>query len=191
MSVLDNPRLYNAVQLLGGWKLVTARRLRSALAGASGQVLDIGAGTGNVADLLPPGTTYVAVDNDPVRVRYLEHKLPTARCLLRSALDTGLEDDAVDWTVCVGLAHHLEDEDLPRLIREMARVTRKRLVFVDPLWPGKPVIDDILWRVDRGCHPRPETTLLAALRSHFIVDRVERLRPLHESLLCLARPSPG
>ncbi len=123
MSVLDDPRLYNAVQIIGGWKFVTARRLRSVLAGASGQVLDVGAGTGNVAALLPPDTTYVAVDNDPVRVR--------------------------------------------------------------------PVIDDILWRVDRGCHPRPETTLLAALRTHFIVDRVERLRPLHESLLCLARPAPG
>jgi SAM-dependent methyltransferase len=192
MGVLDDPRVFNLVQTLGGWRLVTARRLRSVLAEASGQeVLDVGAGTGNLAALLPSDATYVAVDSDPARVRYLERKVPTAQCLLRSATDTGLDDDAVGWTVCVGLAHHLKDEDLPRLIDEMARVTRERLVFVDPLWPGRPLIGDILWRCDRGSHPRPERTLLSALSVRFVLERVERVRPLQELLLCLARPSAG
>jgi SAM-dependent methyltransferase len=191
MSVLDHPRVYDTVQRLGRWHL-TARRLKSVLVEASGQlVLDVGAGTGNLAPLLPPDAEYIAIDNDPARIRSLERKNPEARCMVRSALDTGLEDGAVDWSVCNGLAHHLEDEDVPRLIEELARVTRKRLVFVEPLWPGGRLINAILWRYDRGSHPRPESTLLAALRAHFVLDQIEHLRPSQELILCIGHPAHG
>jgi SAM-dependent methyltransferase len=190
MSLLDDPRVFNLVQMLGGWSLTVAPKLRGALVEALGQeVLDIGAGTGNLASLLPPNTSYVAIDNDPVRVRYLERRIPTASCRLGSATDTGLEDGAVGWTVCVGLAHHLADEDLPRLIAEMARVTRERLVFCDPLWPGRPLLGGVLWRYDRGSHPRTEETLLTALRRHFVIDRVDHIQSLQKFLLCVAHPA--
>jgi SAM-dependent methyltransferase len=189
MSLLDAPRVYNLVQTLGGWSFTIAPKLQSALADASGEeVLDLGAGTGNLASLLPPNASYVAIDNDPARVRYLERRIPGATCRLGSALETGLEDGAVDWTVCMGLAHHLGDEELPRLIAEMARVTRKRLVFCDPLWPGRPLLGSVLWRCDRGSHPRTENMLLAALRRHFVLDRVDHVPALQKLLLCVARP---
>lgn len=188
MNVLEHPRIYDAIQTLGRYH-ITARRLQSLLADASNQlVLDMGAGTGNLARLLPPDAEYLAIDNDPARIRSLEQKVPGARCMVRSALETGLEDDAVDWSVCNGLAHHLEDEDVPRLIAELARVTRERLIFVEPLWPGGRLINAILWRYDRGSHPRPESTLLTALRAHFVLDQVEHLRPSQEVLICVGRP---
>ena len=185
MSVLEHPRVYDLIQRLGRWH-VTARRLRDVLADASGKlVLDVGAGTGNLVPLLPPDAEYLAIDNDPARIRSLERKVPGARCMVRSALDTGLEDGEADWSVCNGLGHHLEDEDLPRLITELARVTRECLVFVEPLWPGKHMINGMLWRYDRGSHPRPESTLLLALRVHFVLDRVERFWPSQELMLCV------
>jgi SAM-dependent methyltransferase len=189
-SLLDHPRVYDLVQTFGRWHL-TAGRLRSLLADAAGQtVLDMGAGTGNLAPLLPPDADYVAIDNDPARIRSLERKVPGARCIVGSALDTGLEDDAVDWSVCNGLAHHLEDLDVPRLMAELARVTRERLVFVEPLWPGGRLLNAFLWRYDRGSHPRPESTVLAALEAHFVLDHVEHIRPSQELLICVGRPAP-
>jgi SAM-dependent methyltransferase len=189
MSVLEHPRVYDLIQMLGRWH-VTAERLRSVLEQASGKlVFDVAAGTGNLVPLLPPDAEYLAIDIDAARIRSLEQKYPGARCIVGSALETGLDDEAVDWSVCNGLAHHLEDDDVPRLIAELARVTREHLVFVEPLWPGKHLINGLLWRYDRGSHPRPETTLLAALRTHFVLDRVERFWPSQELLLCVAHPA--
>ncbi len=124
MGVADDPRVYDLIQLLAGGPVMDAR-LRRALAGASGAlVLDVGAGTGNLARLLPAETTYWALDEDPAKLRRLEAKVPRARRLLRSALETGLGDASVDWSVCVDVAHHLDDAELPRLVAELARITR-------------------------------------------------------------------
>jgi SAM-dependent methyltransferase len=188
MGVADDPRVYDLIQLLAG-RYVIDVRLRRILAGASGSiVLDVGAGTGSLARLLPPGTTYWALDNDPAKLRRLEAKVPGARGLLRSALDTGLDDAAVDWAVCVDVAHHLEDRELPGFVAELARLTRGRLVFVDPLWSKRPSLGRILWRYDRGAHPRTPEALLQALQERFEVESVERFRAIHRYILCICRP---
>lgn len=188
MSLIEDPRLYDVVQRLAGPQ-VTARKLRVILAGAGGRrVLDVGAGTGSLARVLPPGVEYWALDSDPLKLRRLAHKVPGARRLLRSALDTGLEDGAADWTVCVAVAHHLDDAQLPQLIAELARVTGGRLVFVDPLWTGRLGPGRLLWGIDRGSYPRREATLVAALRERFELERFDRYRTLHEYLLCVGRP---
>jgi SAM-dependent methyltransferase len=188
MSLADDPRVYDLIQLLAG-RHVIDMRLRRVLAGASGAVvLDVGAGTGSVARLLPPGTSYWALDNDPAKLQRLESKVPGARRLLRSALDTGLDDEAVDWSVCVDVAHHLDDEQLPHLVTELARLTRGRLVFVDPLWSQRPSLGRVLWRYDRGAHPRTADRLLQALQARFEIESVERFRAIHRYIMCVCRP---
>jgi SAM-dependent methyltransferase len=186
--LLDSPRVYDLIQMVVGGQ-ATARRLRGVLAPTAGrEVLDVGAGTGSLAALLPPGAHYTALDSDPGKLRRLEAKLPGTRCLLRSGLETGLEDRAVDWTVCVAVTHHLDDEQLPRLVAELARITRERLVFLDALWTGRWDAGRLLWRYDRGSHPRPADALLSALHEHFALERIERYRTLHEYVLCVGRP---
>jgi ubiquinone/menaquinone biosynthesis C-methylase UbiE len=188
MNLLDYPRVYDALQPLAG-QYVVNRRLRPAVASARGQtVLDIGAGTGNLAHLLPHGAVYWALDNDPAKLRRLAAKIPTARCIEGSALNIDLPEEAVDWTVCVAVAHHVDDEDLPQLFAELARVTRRRLVFLDSLFTSRRGIAKLLWRYDRGSYPRSAETLLSALGSHFDVERVERFRVLHEYVLCSGPP---
>jgi SAM-dependent methyltransferase len=188
MSVLDNPYLYDALQAMAAYHL-TARRLEGALSAAAGQkVLDIGAGTGNLARVLPPDATYLALDNDPAKLKRLQEKFPDAQCLLRSALDTGLEDAGVDWTVCAAVSHHLDDAQLAQVIAEMARVTARKLVFLDALWTGKRGLQRVMWRYDRGFHPRRKAVLLDALREHFDVERVEHYKVLHDFLICVCHP---
>lgn len=187
----DDPRVYDAIQFLAG-RHVIDRRVRRILAHAAGAtVLDVGAGTGTIAGLLPAGAEYWALDNDPAKLERLARKVPDARRLLRSAVDTGLEDAAADWTVCIDVAHHLDDEQLPRFVDELARVTRGRLVFVDPLWSQRPSLGRVLWRYDRGAHPRTRERLLSALQARFDVESVERFRAIHRYVLCVCRPRPA
>ncbi len=191
MGVADDPRVYDLIQLLAGRHVIDVR-IRRILAGASrAVVLDVGAGTGSLARLLPPGATYWALDNDPAKLRRLEAKVPTARRLLRSALDTGLDDASVDWAVCIDVAHHLDDEQLPRFVAELARITRGRIAFVDPLWTARPSLGRVLWRYDRGAHPRTAERLLEALEAGFEIESTERFRFVHRYLLCVGRPRAG
>ena len=188
MGVADDPRVYDLIQLAAG-RHVIDKRLRRLLAGADDAVvLDVGAGTGSLARLLPAQTTYWALDNDPAKLGRLEAKVPRARRLQRSALDTGLDDASVDWAVCVDVAHHLGDDELPRFVDELARITRGRLAFVDPLWSRRPSLGRVLWRYDRGAHPRTAERLLAALDVRFEVESVERFRAIHRYVLCVGRP---
>jgi SAM-dependent methyltransferase len=189
MSLLENPRIYDALQVLSGRDIVH-RRLRRALLPARGQtVLDVGAGTGNLARVLPSDTTYWALDNDPLKLERLSAKVPHALCLQGSALAIDLEDRAADWTVCVAVSHHLDDGELPRLFAELARVTGERLVFLDAVARAGRGVSNLLWRYDRGSHPRSREALLAEMGRHFEVERAERVRVLHEYLLCTCRPT--
>jgi SAM-dependent methyltransferase len=189
MGLPDNPLVYDLIQVFAG-RHVSDRRLRRAIASAGDQtVLDIGAGTGSLAGLLPAGAIYWALDNDPAKLSRLSSKVPDAHCLLRSALDTGLSDRAVEWTVCAAVAHHLDDDELPRLFSELARVTRYRLVFLDALSTSKHNVARLLWRYDRGSHPRSAEALLSALGRYFEVERVEYFRVFHRYLLCSCRPT--
>jgi SAM-dependent methyltransferase len=191
MGLADNPRAYDVIQVLAGQHL-SYRRLRQALAPARDQkVLDVGAGTGNLARLMPTGAIYWALDNDPAKLRRLSAKVPRAHRLEGSALDIALPDRAMDWTVCVAVAHHLDDEELPRLFAELARVTRHRLIFLDPLSTSRRSIAKLLWRYDRGSHPRSADTLLSALGRHFDIEQVDCFRVLHEYVLCSGRPVRG
>jgi SAM-dependent methyltransferase len=188
MGLSDNPRVYDAIQVLAG-RHIGQRRLRRAIAAAGDQkVLDVGAGTGSLASLLPPGAVYWALDNDPAKLRRLSIKVPHAHCVHGSALDIQLPDGSVDWTVCSAVAHHMDDEELPQLFAELARVTRHRLVFLDPLWTSRRGVARLLWRYDRGSHPRSPEALLSALDRHFDIEHVERFRVLHDYVLCSARP---
>lgn len=188
IGLTDNPFVYDVVQVLAGRHIVD-RHLSRAMADAGNEaVLDVGAGTGSLARLRPADAVYWALDNDPAKLRRLSVKVPYAHCLEGSALDIGLPDRAVDWTVCVAVTHHLNDEELPRLFAELARVTRRQLVFLDALWTATRGISRLLWRYDRGSYPRSADTLLSAMSTHLDVERVERFSVFHEYVLCSARP---
>ena len=187
--VASHPAVYDAIQRTVGTPR-TRELLREHLAGAAGKtVLDVGAGTGRLRDTLPDGAKYVWLDNDPQKLSGFKAKRPEDETILADATQIPLGDKSVDYAVCVAVAHHLPEDAFPRLVTELARVVRERLLFVDAL-REQAAIGRLLWGFDRGTHPRSADELLSTLQGAFELDDVERYSKLHRYVFCVARPKP-
>ena len=188
--VVAVPRVYDWVQRVVGTP-ETAQRLRRHLADTAGKtVLDVGAGTGKARAFVPEDARYVWLDPDPQKLRGFRSKWPGDPALLADATAIPLADKSIDTGISVAMAHHLPDDALARFLGELARVLRDKLVLMDPVRVGG-VVPAVLWRYDRGAHPRRPGELVAALEPRFRVESVERYRKLHHYLLCVARPRDG
>jgi SAM-dependent methyltransferase len=183
----SHPAVYDAIQRTVGTPR-TRELLRQHLAGADGKtVLDVGAGTGRFRDALPVGAKYVWLDNDAQKLAGFKAKRPEDETILADATAIPLGDKSVDYALCVAVAHHLPADAFPRLVSELARVVRERVLFVDALGEQAAIVK-LLWGFDRGTYPRSADELLSALGEAFEVDEVERYAKLHRYLFCAARP---
>ena len=186
-AVVANPLVYDVVQRLLGAR-ETARRLGGALADADGAlVLDVGAGTGAMERLLPPTARYLWLDPDPRKLAGFRTK-SSASAVVGDSTALPLRDGAVDWAVSVAVSHHLDDEQFGHTLDELRRVTRERVVFFDavlsPLRRSR-----LLWRYDRGRHPRPAEVLKRELASRFQLVSVEEFTAIHRYLLVVGSVS--
>jgi SAM-dependent methyltransferase len=186
-AVLGNPRLYDFHQAHGGGRPIAAR-VKKELEGLEGATLvDVGAGTGMVAALIPRETRYVWVDNDRLKLRGLLSKPIECYAVLADAARLPFGDRAADWTVMVEVSHHLPDEALRTCLDEVARITRDRFVFVDAL-RGRRLRSRLLWQLDLGRFPRTEEELVRALERSFQLEKVHGFRVNHDHLLCVGVP---
>jgi SAM-dependent methyltransferase len=188
-AVLGNPRLYDFHQKHGGGRPIAAQ-VGDALDGVGdATLLDVGAGTGMVASLVPAETRYVWLDNDMLKLRGFIAKSIDGFAVLGDAARLPFGDRTADWTVMVEVSHHLPNGALRACLDEVARVTRDRFVFVDAL-RGNRLRSKLLWQFDLGRYPRSERELVDALEVSFDVQEVERFRVNHDHILCVCRPRP-
>ena len=144
-----------------------------------------------VGGLVADETRYVWLDNDRLKLRGLLSKKLDCLAVLGDAARLPIASDAADWTVMVEVSHHLPDEALEACLREAARVTRDRFVFVDAL-RGSRLRSKLLWQLDLGRFPRTAEELMVALEKSFVLEDVERFRVNHDHLLCVCSPrAPG
>jgi ubiquinone/menaquinone biosynthesis C-methylase UbiE len=116
--------------------------LERARLSASDRLLDIGAGTGLLAQAAAREVTrVVALDRSPAMCGHLERKftrleLTNAEVLLGDATNLPLADNAIDVVVSNYCLHHLSDADKSRALIEIGRVLRPggRLVFADMMF---------------------------------------------------------
>lgn len=156
---------------------------RRLLAGTSGEVLEIGAGTGANLPCYGPGVTSLTV-TDPLApmVRRLERAVSAsgsaAKVLRAPAEDLPFADEAFDVAVSTLV---LCGVDQPRALRELRRVLRPggRLLFLEHVRSGDPararLQDRLNWlnRLVVMCEcNRP--TLAAIERAGFTVTTVEQ-----------------
>jgi ubiquinone/menaquinone biosynthesis C-methylase UbiE len=137
---------------------------------------------------LPKTAEYIWLDNDQEKLRGFSAKGLKGRTILCDATRIPLPDKSVDYATCVGVAHHLSDEELAVVLKEIARIVRTRLVLLDPVWWPASWVSRLMWSYDRGTHPRTADALLAAVGHHFEVGGQERFAIYHRYVLVEAKP---
>lgn len=186
--VVSNPWVYDRVQYLLGFQQ-TCRRLMPYLAQTDGQiVLDVGAGTGNLAGLMPRSATYLWLDNDSQKLQGFKTKWLSSLGMLCDATRICLKDKSVDYALCIALAHHLSDMELPLLFSELARVIKQKLIFLEPLKYKESKISNMLWKYDRGRYPRSIQAICSAIEPWFEIEQKERYSIYHHYILCINKP---
>ncbi len=103
------------------------QRLQELLPGQS--VLDYGCGSGYLSARLAKGG-YKVFTTDVLDYRYAEARhLPFVQ--MTSATDIAYPDDSVDVAVVLAVLHHINPDDLPRVIQRLRKVARYALIKED------------------------------------------------------------
>ncbi len=106
-ALLGNPRVYELQQRYGGGRPIAAQVEPQLREVGDSTLLDIGAGTGMVAGLLPTEARYVWFDNDRLKLRGLLSKKIDCWAALGDAARLPFSSEVADWTVMVEVSHHL------------------------------------------------------------------------------------
>lgn len=103
------------------------QRMQKLLPGQS--VLDYGCGSGYLSARLAKGG-YKVFTTDVLDYRYAEARhLPFVQ--MSSATDIAYPDDSVDVAVVLAVLHHINPDDLPRVIQRLTKIARFALIKED------------------------------------------------------------
>jgi SAM-dependent methyltransferase len=187
-KIVAQPLVYDAVQEFFG-REECHRRMRPFLEATAGSlVLEVGAGTGDWAQVLPPTARYLWYDNDPVKLGGFRVKRLSSLAVLADGANICLKDKSVDYALCVSFSHHLTDQELDDFLRQIAQVCRNKLIFMDGYRYDSSLISNLMWKYDRGSHPRYPDAILAAIQKWFDVDHKAEFSIYHHYLICTGTP---
>lgn len=91
-------------------------------------MLDVGAGNGYFSYWLQGLGEVTAIDYSDVILK----NNPAKKKMVMDARSLTFRDDSFDLAFCHAVLHHIHRDDRPKVLREMARVSRKYVVIVEP-----------------------------------------------------------
>jgi SAM-dependent methyltransferase len=176
------PWLYDRIQVLAGQGRVLERMSRQTAIMRAATVLDVGGGTGASRRLWPLSSRYICLDIEMPKLEGFRSRVPGGFAVLSDATRMPIATGAVDVVVCMAVMHHLADAMLDQVLEEALRVLRVggQLILLDPVLNRKRLTGRILWRLDRGSHPRTEGDLRERLESRFKIIHWEKFAIYHE-----------
>ena len=183
-ALVSRPVVYSLCQRTIGAGQVTQRIAEYVPSGYS-RALDIGSGRGYAGRMWPDEADYIPLDIDRAMLQAGQRPL----AVQSEATELPLIDSSMDMVLCKQVSHHISEEHLDRLFAEIQRVLRPdgRLLFMDAVRTDR-AVSNLLWRYDRGAHPRPESDLLRHVEPRFKVLRREAHWHLHLYVLYLLAP---
>ena len=183
--IVGSPVVYDCVQRLAGRDAI-ARRLAPWLAGASGRVLDVGGGTGQLQSQLRRDVRYVCVDLELPKLVELKQRSANAGAFVADGAALPFRSDTIDTVLLFAVIHHLSEAAMRSVCAEILRVLVPggELIVLDAVrssrLPGR-----LLWAIDRGSHPRSAAAISELLERSFQMVDATTFRVLHE--YCLFR----
>ena len=191
-KIVAIPGIYDRLQYAIGLRFRHPRvqkQLRSSA--PDSLILDLGGGTGLNKVLLPSVPGYICLDYDGVKLSGYRDKYPDGRAIHADASRIPLESASVDVALCTSVAHHLTDELLTSLLDEVMRILKPtgRLIFLDPVWDTDRFSGQLLWKYDRGDHPRTPETLRAVLSDHGQITYWENFTGYHSYIISVVVPN--
>lgn len=169
--ILDVPFVYNVSQVIlaPGASFFLKKHFRSLFHDSKGLILDVGCGP--KLNTLSPAGIICGVDINFDYVRQYVNQ-PGQKGVTASAEAMPFSDHSFDEIRSFGLLHHLPEEKVLKVVREMVRCTRPqgRIVIIDNVWPRRPLLRPLAWvnrRFDRGRWVRREEELLDLLQKAY------------------------
>jgi ubiquinone/menaquinone biosynthesis C-methylase UbiE len=155
---------------------------------ADKRVLDVGGGTGRAIAVLDRNARYTCLDTDAKKLFRLREKYPSANVVVGHAAALPAQPGEFELSLCIFVAHHLEDEVLRATLAELRRVCRGPTLIMEPLWIPSRRISRILWRYDQGAYPRSRAALLQEVERYFEIEHVDEWSVFHRYILLRCRP---
>jgi len=168
--VASNPVVYDVSQkIAGSGPLDPVLAQVTSVAAADARVLDVGGGTGRSRHLWPRTCTYVLIDTDAIMLSGLAASRRPGFPVRGDATTLPIASSTMDWVLCKQVSHHISDDGLADLFSEIRRVLKPggQFIYVDCVWRPESWIARMLWKYDRGSHPRAEEELRRAFDPYF------------------------
>ncbi len=149
--------------------------LRALDAQPNESVLDAGCGYGYLVNHLSH-CNYTGVDLEKERIDWAKHKFgenSNRRFFQKDACDTGLPSKSFDKAVAFGLLHHLPDDVAKKCVKELTRLVRKKIVFLDGVYSRFHLPNNILCKLDQGKYVRHAEDYLALVSPHATIVKAD------------------
>ena len=171
-GILERPAIYDWVMRALGGAAARRRFVDEFLKPhPDAKLLDAGCGTAALLDHLPPGVVYVGSDVNPAYLASARRRYGgRGTFVLARAGDDAEVGDGFDFVVAMALLHHLDDDEVHRLLESAARRLRPGGAFVsiDPtVHPKQSRLARLLVSLDRGRRVRSPEGYRALLDAHF------------------------
>ena len=188
---LNNPTLFNALRfVLNGGRYTD--KVESVLKAKKGEsVIDVGCGIGDHAYLVKGN--YVGIDFNPEFIRYAKRKYsrPNRKFMRMDATRMSFRRNSFDKAMYISMLHHFNDAQNMKVLREISRITRKRIIILD-LVPDRHPFRKLLWKMDRGDYVRPVKRQVELISKALKIKRLIRFKTrsgsaVHSLFICEPR----
>jgi SAM-dependent methyltransferase len=182
-KTLELPIVYAASQILAR---PTTDRFRKLIAAnlklaPDAKILDLGCGVGAFRDCF--SALYTGIDINPMYIKQARALLSGAFAVM-DCTSLGYPDESFSEVVTIATTHHLNDDQLAKMVKDALRVCRPGGHFhvLDAILPVSPNLFKNVWfGLDRGRFPRKLDVLLGTLgRAGNVAYHEVITGPLHD-----------
>jgi len=166
-KILDNAFVFNLVRSVTDSRDNLLKIVQKELAVKEDEkIIDIGCGLGNFSQATPGDYTGIDLNKSFIKFAKKKYRNKNKKFLVMDATKLPYSNNNFDKSMFLSMLHHFSEEENQKVLKELARVTKKYIVILDTL-PTKKFVAGFLVKMDRGNYIRPLEEQLIILKKHF------------------------